>query len=175
MVLEMGWIEKKPRDVTGQFLEYAASGRLIEVKARKHPRSTVLVIVAAAIAIGFGAALIAFGLTGTAGPGATVAGLTAFVGGISVLAPSLKLLRTNSTRGTLDVRPGAVLLPDLVRKGNWIHRGGAWVRIEHVGRDGGGRVHALLGSGDVVELRNPVTVAGDAFRPGTDPVESLRH
>ncbi len=171
----MGWIEQQPRDATGQFLEYASSGRLIEVRARKRPKSAMRLVVVAAIVIGYGAALILLGLTGSVGASGSLLGLTFFVGGISVLAPALKLLSADTGPGMLHVRPGAVLPPDLVRKGNWIHRGGAWVRIEHVGRDGGGRVHALLGSGDLVELRTPVTVAGDAFRPGTDPVESLRH
>jgi hypothetical protein len=171
----MGWIEKQPQDAAEQFLEYAASGRLIEIRCANTPAPAVGLILAAVIAIGFGSAATAIGLTEVAGPAATMLGFVLFVGGVALLAQALKVLHGANELRTLHVRSGAVLPPDLVRKGNWIHRGGAWERVDQVGRDGAGRVHALLGSGDLIELRRPVTVAGDEFRPFTDPVKSLRH
>ena len=75
----------------------------------------------------------------------------------------------------IDVGLSADQLPELVRVGNWIHRDGAWLRVEQIGRDGALQVQALLSSGDLVVLSTPVTIAGDDFRPAKDPVGSLRH
>ena len=73
-----------------------------------------------------------------------------------------------------SVRPAAVLPPELIRTGNWIHRNGAWLRVEQIGRDGSGRVQALVSSGELLELSTPVTIAGDEFRSSKDPVAALR-
>ena len=171
---DMGWLDRRPQDATTQLLEYADSGRLIEVAAPKGNGSALALVIGAAITIGIGAGVVAVGILGDSGQAALLLGVVLLVAGLGVIAPAVRLLRETTTTGGVPIRPGAVLPPDLVRRGNWIFRNGAWLRVQHVGRDGGGRIHALLGSGDVVELRTPVTVAGDHFRPAEDPIESLR-
>ena len=172
----MGWIERRPGDVTEQLLEYARSGRLVDgaPTTRDDLRSTAALIVGAAITLGAGLALVASGLLGVTGDTATLVAVMVTLGALAILVPGLRLLITIPRSRPVKVRPAAVLPPDLVRVGNWIHREGAWLRVEQIGVDGGGTVHALLSSGDVVELTVPVTIAGDDFRPSVDPVAELR-
>lgn len=172
----MGWIERRPHDVTSQILEYARTGRLVEgpTITRDDQRSTIALVVVAALALGGGLSLAAAGALGNGTSTVTLVAIMGSVGALAILVPSIRLLRSTPATKPVKVRPAAVLPPDLVRVGNWIHRGGAWVRVEQIGRDGGGRVTALLSSGDVVELTTPCTIAGDDFRPTDDPVAALR-
>lgn len=173
----MGLIERQPRDVTSQILEYAESGRLVDGPPQEGADQTtsIAVVVAAAIALGVGLSLSATGSLAHDGQRITIVGLMIAVGALAALVPAIRLLRVVPTDNPVKIRPAAVLPPELVQQGNWIHRDGAWVRVEHVGRNGGGRIHALLSSGEVAELSTPTTIAGDDFRPYRDPVASLRH
>lgn len=170
----MAGLGKRPHDAIAQLLEYADSGRLLEVERPKGNAALVAVVVASAMAFGLGAGLVVLTLATDLGVVGLLLGLTALISGFGVLAPALRLLREAAAAPAVPVKPGAVLPPDLVRKGHWIFRSGAWLRVEQVGRDGGGRIHALLGTGDVVELHSSVTVAGDHFRPVADSIETIR-
>ena len=57
----MDWIDKRPRDVTSQILEYAESGRLLEGPHtdRDDQRGTIAVIVIATLVLGGGISLAA--------------------------------------------------------------------------------------------------------------------
>ena len=172
----MGWIERRPRTVTSQILEYAESGRLVE-----GPRTggddrvgTIALVVVAALVLGGGLSLAVNGALGVGGDTVMLVSIMCAVGSLAILVPSIRLLRQAPETPPVRVRPAAVLPPELVRVGNWIHRDGAWLRVEEIGRDGGGRIQALLSSGDLVVLGTPVTIAGDDFRPVSDPVASLR-
>jgi len=172
----MGWIERRPRNVTSQILEYAESGRLVEGprNPRDDQRGTIALVVTAALVLGGGLSLVGNGALGDGGQTVTLVALICVLGSLAILVPSIRLLRTEPTAAPVKVRPAAVLPPELVHTGNWIHRDGAWVRVEQVGRDGGGRIQALVSSGELLELTSPVTIAGDDFRPVSDPVASLR-
>lgn len=172
----MGWIERRPQDVTSQILEYAETGRLVEGPRhqRDEQRSTIAVVVLAALALGAGSALAVNGAFGDGTQAVTLVATMCALGAITILVPSVRLLRGTTPTKPVQIRPGAVVQPELVREGNWIHRNGAWVRVESIGRDGSGRLQALVSSREVVELATPQTIAGDDFRPVVDPVASLR-
>jgi hypothetical protein len=172
----MGWVERRPRDVTSQILEYAASGRLVEGPRveRDDQRSAIVLVVVASTFLGAGIGLAANGAFGDGEHTVTLVALMGVLGSLAILAPAIRLLRSIPGARPVKVRPAAVLAPELVRVGNWIHRDGAWVRVEQIGRDGGGRIQALVSSGQVFELNSPTTIAGDDFRPTTDPVAALR-
>jgi hypothetical protein len=173
---DMSWIERRPRDVTSQILEYAESGRLVEGPRVDHDdqRGTIALVVVAALVLGGGLSLAANGALGDGGQTVTLVSIMCVLGALAILLPAIRLLRTTPAGKPVMVRPAAVLPPELVRVGNWIHRDGAWLRVDQIGRDGGGRVQALLSSGELAVLATPVTIAGDDFRPTTDPVASLR-
>lgn len=177
----MNWSERRPRDVNEQLLEYAAHGRLVPLPttervrfSRRNPFGLFMVIAAIASA-GFGAALalVADGPNRSVPllAGAAVTGLALLT---VIVAATGAIHERACQRAAIHLQPGAVLPPDLLHQGNWIHRAGAWVRIEEVGRDGGGQVSALLSTGEVVVLDSPVTIAGGRYRPVTDPLEPLR-
>ena len=174
----MGWIEERPQDATEQLLEYASSGRLIDLDRRalvdaRDKATTVVVMVLAATTVGVGAALIISATRSRSAVEATVGfGLIAI--GLSLLLPAVRLVRLHTASAGVEVRPGAVLPPDLVQPGNWIHRDGAWARVDEIGRDGTGTLTALLSTGEVIDLLTPITIAGGTFRPNFDPVASLR-
>jgi len=173
----MGWIERRPRDVTSQILEYAESGRLVEASRADHDdqRATIGLVIVAALVLGGGLSLATNGALGDGGQTLTLVAIISALGATAILVPSVRLLRSAPIAKPIKVRPAAVLPPELVRVGNWIHRDGAWLRVEQIGRDGALQVQALLSSGDLVVLSTPVTIAGDDFRPAKDPVGSLRH
>ena len=128
----------------------------------------------AALVLGGGLSLAVDGALGDGGDTVMLVSIMCAVGSLAILVPSIRLLRQAPETPPVRVRPAAVLPPELVRVGNWIHRDGAWLRVEEIGRDGGGRIQALLSSGDLVVLGTPVTIAGDDFRPVSDPIASLR-
>lgn len=162
--------------MTSQILEYAETGRLVEGprQQRDEQRSAILVVVLAALALGAGIALAVNGAFASERRSTVFIALLCALGALTILVPSVRLLRSTVPSKPVKIRPGAVVQPELVREGNWIHRSGAWVRIESLGRDGAGRLQALLSSGEIVELTTPQTIAGDDFRPVVDPVASLR-
>jgi len=178
----VSWTDRRPRDVNEQLLEYAAHGRLVALpsparRRRSRPGPlTIFIVIAALASAGFGAvvAIVADG------PNRSVALLVgSAVTGIALsavlVAAGAAIHDRACERAAIRLKPGAVLPPDLLHPGNWIHRAGAWVRIEEVGRDGRGQISALLSTGEVVLLDSPVTIAGGRYRPVTDPLESLRH
>jgi hypothetical protein len=172
----MGWIDKRPRDVTSQILEYAESGRLLEGPRtdRDDQRGTIAVIVIATLVLGGGISLAANNALRGTGETVTLIAIMCAIGALAILVPAIRLLRTAPVGKPVRLRPAAMLPPELVRAGNWIHRDGAWLRVEQVGPDGTGRIQARLSSGDIVEFAKPMTIAGDAFRGTSDPVASLR-
>ena len=162
--------------MTSQILEYAETGRLVEGPSdkRDEQRGTIALVVTAALVLGGGLSLVADGALSHGGHAVTLVGIMCTLGSLAILLPAIRLLRTARPGTPVKVRPAAVLPPELIRTGNWIHRNGAWLRVEQIGRDGGGRVQALVSSGELLELSTPVTIAGDEFRPSEDPVAALR-
>jgi hypothetical protein len=165
-------------DANEQMLEFAESGRLIELDPRAavhaaDKASTVFAMVLSAAATGVGATLLVIAAA-TESLTAAIIGCSVVTISLSLLFPSVRLVRLHTPSTAVEVKPGAVLPPELVRAGNWIYRSGAWNRVEQVGRDGTGSTTALLSSGEVIELSSPVTIAGGEFRPSVDPVASLR-
>lgn len=177
----MSWIERRPRDVTEQLLEFAENGRLVVLPERTVPpphrtRITALIVLASVVSAGIGVAAMLASTDEARSATLLVTGIASAVLGLVLLIVAANASRDRkSRRASVVVTPGAVLPPDLVRAGNWIHRGNAWVRVEEIGRDGGGQVSALLSTDEIIYLDMPVTIAGGAFRPVGDPVDSLRH
>ncbi len=174
----MSWVEQRPRDATEQLLEFADSGRLADLDRRatvdaRDKASTVVVMVFAAITTGIGISLLVSAMRGRSSVEASV-GFGLIAVGLSLLLPAVRLIRMHAASAGVEIRPGAVLPPELIRVGNWLHREGAWARVDQIGRDGAGALTALLSTGEVVDLTKPVTIAGGAFRPSNDPVASLR-
>ena len=78
----MGWMERRPRDANEQMLEFAESGRLVELDPREavhasDKASTVFAMVLAAAATGVGATLLVIA--------AATESLTAAIVGFSVI------------------------------------------------------------------------------------------
>ena len=174
----MDWMERRPRDANEQMLEFAESGRLVDLDPRKavhasDKASTVFAMVLAAATTGVGATLLVIA-TATESLTAAIAGFSVIAISLSLLLPSIRLVRLHTPSTAVTVKPGAVLPPELVREGNWIYRAGVWNRVEQIGRDGSGATTVLLSSGEIIDLTSPVTIAGGAFRPSYDPVASLR-
>lgn len=174
----MTWMERRPRDANEQMLEFAESGRLVELDPRHavhaaDKSSTVFAMLLSAAAGGVGATLVVIAAASES-LWAAVVGCSVITVSLSLLLPSIRLVRLHTPSTAVAVKPGAVLPPELVREGNWIYRGGAWNRVAQIGRDGSGVTTALLSSGEVIDLTSPVTIAGGSFRPSIDPVASLR-
>ncbi|MEO0494246.1 MAG: hypothetical protein AAF081_12605 [Actinomycetota bacterium] len=174
----MGWIDRRPRDANEQMLEFASSGRLVDLDpgAAVHATdksSTVFAMVLTAAAVGVGATLLVIAAV-TESLIAAIIAFSVITVSLALLLPSIRLVRLHTSSRAAMVKPGAVLPPELVREGNWIYRGGAWNRVEQIGRGGEGDLTALLSSGEVIDLTAPVTIAGGDFRPVVDPVASLR-
>jgi len=174
----MAWIEERPEDATEQLLEYASTGRLIDLDQRaivdaRDKSATVLVMILAATTVGVGVTLMLSATRSRSAVEATV-GFGFIAVGLSLLLPAVRLVRLHTATAGVEIRPGAVLPPELVQPGNWIHRDGAWIRVDEVGRDGTGTLTALLSTGEVIDLLTPITIAGGTFRPVADPVAPLR-
>lgn len=168
----------RPRDVTEQVLEFAERGRLVAIvdPARHRNPLTPFVALAAVLSAVVGGVFASLAVSADSNAPLLIACGVLAVAGLPILVAGAGAIhRRAASRDRLEIRPGAVLPPDLVRVGNWIHRAGAWVRVDEVGRDGGGRVNVLVSTGEVVHLDAPVTIAGGPFRPTVDDeVESLR-
>ncbi|MEM9202339.1 MAG: hypothetical protein AAGC53_11785 [Actinomycetota bacterium] len=174
----MGWMERRPRDVNEQVLEFAKTGRLVDLDPREavhaaDKASTVFAMVLSSAATGVGATLLVIAAV-TESLMAALVGFSVIAVSLALLLPSIRLVRLHTPSTAVTMKPGAVLPPELVREGNWIYRAGAWNRVEQIGRDGTGITSALLSSGEVIDLTSPVTIAGGEFRPGVDPVGALR-
>jgi hypothetical protein len=177
----MSFIRRQPRDVTEQLLQFAEAGRLTMLTGRDSVAPShrnhfaILIAVGAVLSAAFGA-VFALTVSTTHGSTALIVGLSlSGLIGLGLLIAAASSIRDRTTRhNAVSVKPGAVLPPDLLKVGNWIRRGDAWVRVDEVGRDGGGHINALLSTGEVVKLDTPVTIAGGAFRAVPDPVASLR-
>lgn len=174
----MNPIDGRPRDANEQLIEYARTGRLVDLDARvgtssSDLASTILVLVLTSASLGVGVTLLVAAARNDS-VAAAAAGFSLVVVSLAMLLPTIRLIRVQSPSIGITVKPGAVLPPELLRSGNWIHRSGAWARVEQVGRDGNGTLTALLSSGEVIDLTTPLTVAGADFRPASDPVASLR-
>lgn len=174
----VGWLERRPHDANEQVIEFAATGRLVEidpeVKVKAADRSsTILVLVLTSATLGVGTTMLVVAAQSSSML-ATIVGFSLIATSLALLLPTLRLVQLHSPTQGVSPKPGAVLPPELLRSGNWVYRSGAWARIEQVGRDGNGSLTALLSSGEVIDLTTPLTVAGDQFRPTADPVASLR-
>ena len=175
---DVRWSEGRPLDANEQVIEFAATGRLVEIdpSARVNAAeksSTVLVLVLTSAALGVGVTMLVIAAQSSSIL-ATIVGFSLVAMSLALLLPTLRLVQLHSPTVGVAPKPGAVLPPELLRTGNWVYRSGAWARIEQVGRDGNGSMTALLSSGEVIDLTTPLTVAGDAFRPTSDPVAALR-
>lgn len=174
----MGWLGRHPHDANEQLIEFAATGRLVDLDPRLRTSaadraSTILVLVLTSASIGVAVTLLVAAIQTASVPTAII-GLSLFAISLTLLLPTIRLVRLHSPDRGVSVTPGAVLPPELLQAGNWIYRTGAWIRVEQVGRDGNGALSALLSSGEVIDLNAPLTVAGEGFRPSDDPVASLR-
>ncbi|MFQ5556545.1 MAG: hypothetical protein ACE5GB_03420 [Acidimicrobiales bacterium] len=169
-----------PRDLTEQFLEFASTGRLSPLA---HGSGSPVRRSALTWAVTFAAG--AFLLAGVAGvieatrgqghASLLPAGALCVLAGAVALVSSVRLTRRRTGRSpAIEPAIGAVLPPELIRAGHWIHRGGAWLRVLEVGRHGRGEISALLSSGEVVDLTTPTIVAGGHFHRLPDPVAGLR-
>ena len=175
---DVRWSEGRPQDANEQLIEFAATGRLVEIDPRARVNaadksSTVLVLVLTSAALGVGITMLVIAAQSSSVL-ATIVGFSLVAMSLALLLPTLRLVQLHTPTVGVAPKPGAVLPPELLRAGNWVYRSGAWARIEQVGRDGNGAMTALLSSGEVIDLTTPLTVAGDAFRPTSDPVAALR-
>ena len=174
----VSWLDRRPYDANEQLIEFAATGRLVEIdprtKVSKADRSsTVLVLVLTSATLGVGITMLVIAAQASSLL-ATIVGFSLVAMSLALLLPTLRLVQMHSPTHGAAPKPGAVLPPELLRSGNWVYRSGAWARIEQVGRDGNGALTALLSSGEVIDLTTPLTVAGNEFRPTADPVAALR-
>jgi hypothetical protein len=168
-----------PGDASEQLIVFARDGRLVSADADVRPLHRLhlvsLVLGAAFAGTAFGAAVALGWAADLHSPALGAAVVMLALIGIGLLTATALSARDRAQRATsVQVRPGAVLPPDLLRAGNWIHRAGGWVRIDEVGHEGMGRITALLSTGELITIDSPVTIAGGAFRPVKDPVEALR-
>jgi hypothetical protein len=92
----MGWIERRPRDVTSQILEYAESGRLVEGPRTSHDeqKGTIALVVIAALVLGGGLSLAASGALGEGNETVALVAIMCALGALAILVPSIRLLRS---------------------------------------------------------------------------------
>ncbi len=167
----------RPRNVNEQLVEYAEHGYVIDIDSPSHShgiRISVSVVVLSTILIAFGTAVMGMPVGMLHSTLREVVGSVITALGLALLIASVHHLYEMAIATTsVEIKPGAVVPPELVKPGNWIHRHGAWARVDEIGHDHTGRISALLSSGDVVYLDSTVTIAGDVFRPTRDPLSDL--
>jgi len=167
----------RPTSVNEQLVEYAELGYVSDIDSKRSSHSirvSVSVVLFATILVAAGAAIAAVQLNGNHSTVREVFGIVLAAIGMSLLVAAVHHLYQMATAtDSVKIRPGAVIPPELVRPGNWIHRNGAWARVDEIGPDHTGRISALLSSGEIVYLESSVTIAGDAFRPARDPLDGL--
>lgn len=166
-----------PLDVNEQLLEYAEHGHVMDVPTSSSSHSVRNCIVAIAIAtllLIAGVSLVVSSTSGTESTTNTVAGMVLALIGVSLLTAAVHRLKELATTSAIvELRPGAVIPPELVKAGNWLRRNGTWVRVNEIGFDRTGQVSALVSSGDLIYLDSPVTIAGDVYRKSSNPVSDL--
>ncbi len=167
----------RPTNVNEQLVEYAELGYVSDVDPAGSAHSirvSVSVVVFATILVAAGAAVAAVQFNGNHSTVREVIGIVlAAIGTALLVAAVHHLYQMAIATDSVKIKPGAVIPPELVRPGNWIHRKGAWARVDEIGPDRTGRISALLSSGEIVYLDSSVTIAGDAFRPAGDPLGGL--
>jgi len=175
----MSWMDSAPRSVNEQFVEYAETGRLLtragqRTARRRNPFVLYVITVAVVCALfGAGVATLTLGANGSL----VLLGAASLVAaaGIAVMVFAAGTIHDHAVaEDTLEITPAAMLPPNLVRTGNWILRDDVWVRVQEIGRDGGGRINALLSDGDVVTLDAPVMIGGGEVRHSRGPFASRR-
>jgi len=163
----------QPANVNEQLVEYADLGYVSDIDHTATSRSgrmSVAVVILGTCLVAAGASLVATHVDG----GRWTAGALVLASGMALLIAAIRHLYQMATITiSVKIKPGAVIPPELVIPGNWIHRHGAWARVDEIGYDHTGRISALLSSGDIVYLESSVTIAGDAFRPTQDPLRGL--
>lgn len=175
----MTGLRSRPKNVNEQLVDYAEHGYVVDIDSQSHAhniRVSAAVVILATALIALGTATVIMPIHDTHSATREVIGSVIAALGMALLIASVhhlygRAIATPSVR----IKPGAMIPPEMVRSGNWIHRDGAWARVDEVGPDHTGRITALLSSGDVVYLESSVVIAGDAFRPSSDPVSDLRH
>jgi len=174
----MASFRSAPRNVNEQLVEYAEHGYVIDIDTPSHSheiRVSAAVVILATAMIALGTATVIMPIHDTHSAVRETMGSVIAALGLALLVASVHHLygRAIATPAVM-IKPGAMIPPEMVRSGNWVHRNGAWARVDQVGPDHTGRISALLSSGDVVYLESSVVIAGDAFRPAHDPVSDLR-
>ncbi len=166
-----------PLDVNEQLLQYAEHGHVVDVATPSSVhsvRTCIAAITTSTLLLIAGVALVVSSTSGTESTTNTVAGLILALFGVSLLTAAVHRLKELATAAAaVELRPGAVIPPELVRAGNWLRRNGTWVRVNEIGLDRTGQVSALISSGDLIYLDSPVTIAGDVYRKSTSPVSDL--
>ncbi len=91
---------------------------------------------------------------------------------LAVLVPTVSARRSRRRPSHMvrveraELRPVAAL-----KRGHWINHAESWARIDEAGFGSGGRRSALLSSGEIIDLREPMLVATGRFEPhGTSQV-----
>jgi len=166
-----------PRNVNEQLVEYAELGYVSDVDHTTDShciRVSVSVVLLGTLLIAIGATIAAIQFHGGHSTVREVVGAVVAAMGMALLIAAVHhLYQMAMTTTSVKIKPGAVIPPELVRPGNWIHRKGAWARVDEIGHDHTGRISALLSSGDIVYLESSVMIAGDAFRPAHDPLSGI--
>jgi len=167
----------QPANVNEQLVEYAELGYVSDIDHTANSRSgrmSIAIVILGTGLIAAGASLAATHLDGGHWTAGEATGAVAVAAGTALLIAAVRhLYQMATTTISVKIKPGAVIPPELVVPGNWIHRNGAWARVDEIGYDHTGRISALLSSGDIVYLESSVTIAGDAFRPTHDPLGGL--
>lgn len=167
---------RQRQSAADQFLRFASTG-LIATSPPASGRRVVPVYIAAAaggLATLLGAATIAVALIVDRGLAVIGIGTTLVATGATITLVAAYLGRFE--RGDdLAIRPtpGAVLPPDLLRAGHWIHHQGAWTRVREVGAANEGIATVLVSSGEILDVDRPITVAGGAFAPAEPRIDLL--
>ncbi len=169
--------QSRPRNVNEQLVDYAEHGYVIDIDSPSHSRGirvSISIVILSTILIAIGTAIVGMPVGMLHSTIREILGSVIAALGLALLVASVHHLYDMAMATTsVKIKPGAVIPPELVKPGNWIHRHGAWARVDEIGHDHTGRISALLSSGDVVYLDSTVTIAGDAFRPSRDPLSDL--
>lgn len=153
-------------DATLQLLEFAEAGRLrTPDDARAEAFAPATVMVASSVGLALGAAVTVLAAVKTEALVALM-GIGVIAAALTVLIPALNGLRAQRHLAAAVRIERADYRPiDLLQRGNWINHAGTWVRIDQAGTSNAGSRSALLSSGEIINLREPVLVATGRFEP----------
>lgn len=153
-------------DATLQLLEFAELGRLRMPASPAGTRSTPLrIVVASSLGLGMGITLATLAATASDIAGIAL-GSAIITAALAVLVPSLDRHREqHDSAGGVRVGHATYRSVDALQRGHWISHNGAWARIDQAGITGDGGRAALLSSGEIIDLREPVLVAAGRFEP----------